>query len=85
MDNEKGRLKRHTSIASIGINLVAATFIGLFIGLYLDKLFSTSPWLMLIFLVLGIAAGFKNLFAQAKRYGLMEDGSDKSDGSDGDG
>ncbi len=73
MGNEKGRLKRHTSIASIGITLVAATFIGLGIGLYLDKLFSTSPWLMLIFLLLGIAAGFKNMFAQAKKFGLLDD------------
>jgi ATP synthase protein I len=50
-----------------------ATFIGLFIGLYMDKLFDTSPWLMIIFLIFGIAAGFKNLFVQAKKYGLMDD------------
>lgn len=59
--------------ASIGINLVVATFIGLGIGLYLDKLFSTAPWLMIIFLIFGIAAGFKNLFAQAKKFGLLDD------------
>lgn len=76
MDNDKGRLKKHTNIASIGINLVAATFIGLFVGLYLDKLFSTAPWLMLLFLILGIAAGFKNIFVQAKRYGLMDNEGD---------
>ena len=73
MVKKKGRLKKHTNIASIGINLVAATFIGFFIGLYLDKYFSTSPWLMLIFLIFGIAAGFKNLFSQAKKAGLMDD------------
>lgn len=73
MDKEKGRLRRHASLASVGINLVVATFIGLFIGLYLDKLFDTSPWLMIIFLIFGIAAGFKNLFDQVKKYGLLDD------------
>lgn len=73
MDKKKGRLKRQTNIASIGIHLVAATFIGLGIGLYLDKLFSTTPWLMLIFLLFGIAAGFKNIFVQAKKAGLLDD------------
>ena len=81
MDKEKGRLKRHANVASIGINLVAATFIGFFIGLYLDRYFSTTPWLMLIFLLFGIAAGFKNIFVQAKQSGLLDDDEDK----DGDG
>ncbi len=78
MDNEKGRFKRQASFASIGINLVAATFIGFFIGLYLDKFFSTSPWLMLIFLIFGIVAGFKNIFEQTKRAGLLDDDVDDS-------
>ncbi|MBE9531551.1 MAG: AtpZ/AtpI family protein [Proteobacteria bacterium] len=80
MDKEKGRLKRHTNVASIGINLVAATFIGLAIGLYLDKLFSTAPWMMIIFLLFGIAAGFKNMFAQAKKYGLLDDDFEDGNG-----
>ncbi|MEE9542663.1 MAG: AtpZ/AtpI family protein [Thermodesulfobacteriota bacterium] len=76
MDKEKGHLKKNTNIASIGINLVASIVIGFFIGLYLDKYFSTSPWLMLIFLIFGIAAGFKNLFAQAKKAALFDDDGD---------
>ena len=77
MDKEKGRLKRHTNVASIGINLVVATFIGLGIGLYLDKLFSTEPLLMLIFMLFGIVAGFRNIFSQAKKAGLMDDDDDE--------
>jgi ATP synthase protein I len=31
-------------------------------GYYLDRWLGTSPWLMLVGLLLGIAAGFLNLF-----------------------
>ena len=41
--------------------MALAIFIGLAIGVYLDRIWDTSPWLTLIFLVLGIAAGFKNI------------------------
>ncbi|HCC68594.1 MAG TPA: hypothetical protein DEP99_01745 [Nitrospiraceae bacterium] len=63
---EKKELLRLLLVAStVGIHLVVATFIGLAIGYYLDKLFGTSPWLTIIFLIIGIAAGFKNLFRVA--------------------
>ncbi|MDP3296960.1 MAG: AtpZ/AtpI family protein [Thermodesulfovibrionia bacterium] len=49
--------------STVGINLVISTFIGLAIGWLLDnKVFNTSPWFTIIFLILGIAAGFKYLF-----------------------
>ncbi|MDZ7760924.1 MAG: AtpZ/AtpI family protein [Desulfovermiculus sp.] len=51
----------------LGIHLVATTFIGLAIGYFLDIWLETKPWLTLIFLVLGIAAGFKNMFAEVKK------------------
>jgi ATP synthase protein I len=31
------------------------------LGIYLDRRFETSPWCTLIFLVLGIIAGFRNI------------------------
>jgi ATP synthase protein I len=43
-------------------SLVIATFIGLALGLWLDRVFDTSPWLTIIFLILGIIAGFHNLY-----------------------
>jgi len=49
----------------IGITIVAAIFIGLGGGIYLDqKVFDgrTAPWFTFIGLAFGIAAGFKNLF-----------------------
>ncbi len=60
-------------LASMGITLVAATFIGLIIGIYLDRYFSTHPWLTIIFLIFGIAAGFRNIYTLVKRYGVWSD------------
>lgn len=51
----------------MGISIVLATVIGLALGYWLDKVFDTSPWLTLIFLVLGIIAGFRNLYIMGKR------------------
>jgi len=47
--------------------MVAATFIGLAMGYYLDRWLGTSPWLTLIFLVLGIISGFRNIFILTQR------------------
>ncbi len=54
-------------LSLIGIELVVATFIGLAMGIYLDSKFGTSPWLTIIFLILGIAAGYRNIFREVKK------------------
>lgn len=65
---------RHLLEAStIGLNLVLATFIGLAMGYGLDyaleKWFGwhTKPWLTIIFLFLGIFAGFREMMRIAKK------------------
>jgi len=60
-------------LSTVGITLVAATVIGFYAGYALDRFFGTSPWLMLVFLLLGIAAGFKNLFDQVKKIQDLDD------------
>lgn len=53
--------------SSMGISVVLATVIGLAIGVWLDKVFETSPWLTLVFLLIGIIAGFRNIYIIGKR------------------
>ena len=53
--------------SSLGISVALAIFIGLGIGVWLDRKLDTSPWLTLIFLVLGIIAGFRNIALVIKR------------------
>jgi ATP synthase protein I len=53
--------------ATVGIELAASIIVGLFIGKWLDERFDTQPWFGVVFLLLGIAAGFNNLFRAARR------------------
>lgn len=53
-------------LASIGVALVLATVIGLGAGYYADRWLGTSPWLTLVGLGLGIAAGFVTLYRSVK-------------------
>ncbi len=48
--------------STAGIVLVVATFIGYFFGQWLDRKFGTGPWLMLLFTLMGMAAGFIEVF-----------------------
>lgn len=72
-DTRKEIMKMVGDFSTIGISLAAAIFIGVGFGYYLDhKVFDgrTSPWLTLVFLGFGIAAGFKNLYMLTKRKDL---------------
>ena len=44
--------------STVGITLVVATGIGYFFGSWLDARLGTDPYLMLLFTLLGVAAGF---------------------------
>ena len=61
-NDEPSVLRQLARLSTIGVSLVAATAIGLAIGYGLDRVLGTSPWLMLMFTLFGIAAGFLNLF-----------------------
>jgi ATP synthase protein I len=54
-------------LSGVGISMVAATFIGLAMGYYLDKWLGTTPWLTLIFLGFGIVSGFRNVYILTER------------------
>jgi ATP synthase protein I len=64
---EKPIFRQLLQASTVGLNLVFSTFIGLAIGYGLDSLFKTSPWLTIIFLVIGIIAGFRELLRMAKK------------------
>ena len=55
------------SAASVGLELGLSVVIGLLIGYYLDKAAGTGPWLMLLFLGFGFAAGFRGVLRAVKR------------------
>jgi ATP synthase protein I len=57
-------------LSGVGLTLVVATVLGLWGGYVLDGWLGTTPWLTLLGLLFGIAAGFVNLF---RATGLMAD------------
>jgi F0F1-type ATP synthase assembly protein I len=64
-------------VSSMGISVVLAIAIGVWFGLTLDRWFGTKPWFFYIFLFIGIAAGFKNVYVIAGREIRKSDGSDQ--------
>ncbi|SNS22876.1 ATP synthase protein I [Humidesulfovibrio mexicanus] len=64
---QSGALELFYVAGTIGLQLVSATFIGLAMGYFLDKWLGTSPWLLVVFLLLGIVAGFRDVYREARR------------------
>ena len=54
----------------LGIEMAATLAVGGGIGWYLDYWLETTPWLLVVFLFLGVGAGISNAFRLAKKYSL---------------
>jgi ATP synthase protein I len=54
-------------LSSVGFAMVLATVIGLAGGYYLDQWLGSEPWLLLVGLGFGIAAGFVIFFRSVNR------------------
>ena len=70
---EKSFFRQLLEASTVGLNLVISTFIGLAMGYgidyALDRWFGlhTKPWFTIIFLFVGIIAGFRDLVRMAKK------------------
>ena len=53
----------------IGTELVVAVIVGGVIGYFLDNWLGTKPWLLILFLLLGNAAGLWNIFRLTNNQG----------------
>lgn len=53
----------------IGVEVVAALVIGVGFGLFLDDWLDTKPWFMLVFFLLGAAAGMFNVYRVVQHQG----------------
>ena len=80
-DDEKKPTEEQGSKAGFGpayrmaIEMVAGVLVGLMIGLPLDRWLDTSPLFLIVFLLLGFAAGLLNVFRGLQRLnaGLQQD------------
>ena len=56
-------------ISQLGIRIAVCIIIGVFTGNYLDAVFNSQPWLLLIFSFLAVLAAFQLIFSFAKELG----------------
>jgi ATP synthase protein I len=61
------RMYQGLSSSSVGLELGLAVVLGLLFGMWLDRRLGTEPWMMLVFLGLGLVAGFRNLLRAVAR------------------
>ena len=50
-----------------GFMMGGSIFVGYLVGGYLDKKFGTSPWLLILFIVMGVVAGFMEFYKTIKK------------------
>lgn len=66
-DERKKMLKLLARYGTVGLEMGFSVAVGAFIGIFLDKLLGTKPWLAIIFLLFGVAAGFRRLFQISRK------------------
>lgn len=54
--------------SAIGMALVLSIFIGFGLGYLLDNTFGTGSFFKIVGLILGIIAGFRNIYIMGKKY-----------------
>ncbi len=82
-DEPKRHQDEHYSQAHMGwrmvIELVAGLGIGLGMGFGLDAVFGTQPWLLILFTLLGFAAGVKTMMRTAEEFQAVAEAGDETE------
>jgi F0F1-type ATP synthase assembly protein I len=64
---DRQQLKQVGFLSAAGLELAISIVLGAFAGRWLDDKLDSSPYLMLLGLLLGAAAGFRSLFRTARK------------------
>lgn len=64
----KSITKALSLVTQLGISMVVPIVICLFIGVFLDRSLNTSPLFLLVFILLGIGAGFRSVYMLTKNF-----------------
>jgi ATP synthase protein I len=68
-DDDQKRLRQVAAFITVTFVLAIPPVIGWFIGDWLDERWGTSPFLVILFICLGFAAGIKEFLRILKRFG----------------
>lgn len=50
------------NFSQIGFTIAASILVGVFLGKFFDRLLNTTPWMLLVFSLLGVASAIWTLF-----------------------
>jgi ATP synthase protein I len=68
LGEDKGKILRQiASYSTLGLEMGLSVSVGAIIGYYPDKWLHTEPWLLIVFLIFGVIAGFRSLYRALKR------------------
>lgn len=73
-DNDLREKRKLAEYLTLGLMFPFSIAVGLAIGYFLDKLLNTSPYLLIIFTIYGVVAGFVNLIKVTKKNGKRKKG-----------
>ena len=68
--------------STMGLHLVSGLLVGGLIGYWLDEWLGTGPWLKIVFFLVGVAAGFRNLYLDTKLLMKAQDADKDGDKSE---
>lgn len=77
------RVYNALNASSVGLELGLSVGLGLLVGYYMDKWLGTQPWLMLLWLTLGLVAGFRGVFRAVARADRAAEVEEKEGGGHG--
>ena len=61
-------LRAMSMMSQIAFTVIACVALSLVIGRFLDNYLGTAPWLLIVFLLLGIVSAFKAIIDMAKKF-----------------
>ena len=65
-NNNKDALKNLVLISQVGISIVTPILLGVYIGQFVDRRIGTNGFFAILFIIIGAAAGFLNIFKLAE-------------------
>ena len=74
-------MRRYLRFSTVGLELGLSVIIGLVVGQWLDARLGTEPWLLILFLLFGMVAGFRSVYRLARDYSAA--GREEREGGDG--
>ena len=79
-DRARGRPNEGLGVGMrISVELAAAVGVGTLIGILLDRWLGTTPWLLIVFFIVGCVAGFLNVYRAAQDADRQRKGQSTSD------